>query len=81
MFEEQQIDEFAKELSEHFGPLLTHPQLATLLDRSLGGLRYSLCRAQKPDMVALKACGRKIGRRVYYPTCVVARIVMEQGGQ
>ncbi len=80
MFEEQQIDEFAKELSEHFGPLLTQHQLATLLDRSLGGLRYSLCRAQKPDMVALKACGRKIGRRVYYPTCVVARIVMEQGG-
>ena len=81
MFEKQQVDEFAKELSEHFGPLLTQHQLATLLDRSLGGLRYSLCRAEKPDMVALKACGRKIGRRVYYPTCAVARIVMQQGGE
>jgi hypothetical protein len=40
MFEQQQIDEFAKEFSEHFGPLLTQPQLATLLDRSLGELRY-----------------------------------------
>jgi hypothetical protein len=81
MFEEKQVDEFAKELSKHFGPLLTQHQLATLLDRSLGGLRYSLCRAENPDMVALKACGRKIGRRVYYPTCAVARIVMQQGGE
>lgn len=65
----------ASQLTERFGPLLTQSQLAELLGRSTGGLRYSLCTPSDVRTRALKACGRKIGRRVYYPSIEVARII------
>jgi hypothetical protein len=65
----------ASQLTERFGPLLTQSQLAELLGRSAGGLRYSLCTPSDAPTRALKACGRKIGRRVYYPAIEVARII------
>ncbi len=67
--------ELASQLTEHFGPLLTQSQLAELLGRSAGGLRYSLCTPSDARTRALKACGRGIGRRVYYPAIEVARII------
>lgn len=65
----------ATQLTERFGPLLTQSQLAELLGRSAGGLRYSLCTPSDARTRALKACGRKIGRRVYYPAIEVTRII------
>jgi len=63
------------QLTDRFGLLLSQTQLAELLGRSTGGLRYSLCYPSDQSTRALKACGRKIGRRVYYPASEVARII------
>ena len=63
------------QLTDRFGLLLSQTQLAELLGRSTGGLRYSLCYPSDQSTHALKACGRKIGRRVYYPASEVARII------
>lgn len=68
-------NDLATQLTERFGLLLTQTQLAELLGRSTGGLRYSLCAPADARTRALKACGRKIGRRVYYPATEVARII------
>jgi hypothetical protein len=71
--------DLASQLTERFGPLLTQSQLAELLGRSAGGLRYSLCTPSDARTRARKACGRKIGRRVYYPAIEVARIICVVG--
>ncbi len=68
-------NDLATQLTERFGPLLTQPQLAELLGRTTGGLRYSLCVPCDARTRALKACGRKIGRRVYYHAIEVARFI------
>ncbi|MBK82112.1 MAG: plasmid-related protein [Gammaproteobacteria bacterium] len=73
-------DELANQLTERFGPLLTQTQLAELLGRTTGGLRYSLCMPSDARTRALKSCGRKIGRRVYYPAVEVARIITATDG-
>lgn len=67
------------QLTERFGLLLSQTQLAELLGRSTGGLRYSLSYPSDLSTRALKACGRKIGRRVYYPASEVARIIIGNG--
>ena len=64
------------QLTERFGLLMSQTQLAELLGRSTGGLRYSLSYPSDESTRALKACGRKIGRRVYYPATEVARIII-----
>lgn len=68
------------QLTERFGLLLSQTQLAQLLGRSTGGLRYSLSYPSDQQTKALKACGRKIGRRVYYPAAEVARIILAPSG-
>ncbi len=60
---------------ERYGALISQTQLAELLGRTPGGLRYSLCYPSDDHTRALKACGRKIGRRVYYPAREVAQII------
>ena len=67
------------QLTERFGLLMSQTQLAELLGRSTGGLRYSLSYPSDESTRALKACGRKIGRRVYYPASEVARIIVGTG--
>ena len=57
------------------GPPLTQAQLADLLGRTTGGLRYSLSYPPDHQTCALKASGRRIGRRVYYPATEVAAII------
>jgi hypothetical protein len=42
-------------------------------------LRYSLSYPSDVSTRALKACGRKIGRRMYYPVSDVARIILGSG--
>ena len=62
-------------ITERFGVLLSQAQLASLLGRSPGGLRYSLSYPSDARTHALKACGRRIGRRVHYPAQAVAAII------
>ena len=66
-------------LTERFGLLLSQTQLAELLGRTTGGLRYSLSYPSDLSTRALKSCGRKIGRRVYYPASEIARIIIGIG--
>jgi hypothetical protein len=68
--------DLATHLLKQFGPLLSQLQLAELLGRSVGGLRYSLCCPADERTQALKDCGRKIGRRIYYPAQDVAAIII-----
>ena len=70
------VETLEHQLTERFGLLLSQTQLAELLGRSTGGLRYSLSYPSDLSTHALKACGRKIGRRVYYPASEVARIII-----
>jgi hypothetical protein len=72
-------DQLVTQLTERFGPLLTHDQLAALLGRTPGGLRYSLGHPADESTRALRDCGRRIGRRVYYPAAEVAAIISRGG--
>ncbi|MFC1602322.1 hypothetical protein ACFL3U_02010 [Pseudomonadota bacterium] len=65
-----------KQVTERYGLLLSQTQLAELLGRTPGGLRYSLSYPSDHQTRALKACGRRIGRRVYYPATEVAQIII-----
>jgi len=67
------------QISERYGLLLSQTQLAELLGRTTGGLRYSLSYPSDQQTRALKACGRKIGRRIYYPATEVAQIIIGAG--
>ena len=64
------------QITERYGLLISQTQLAELLGRTTGGLRYSLSYPSDQSTRALKVCGRKIGRRVYYPATEVARIII-----
>lgn len=61
-------------LLEKCGPLMTLEQLATLLDRSVGGVRLGL-RSNAPWAIKLNEARRKVGKRVYFKTFDVARFV------
>jgi hypothetical protein len=67
------------QITERYGLLLSQTQLAELLGRTTGGLRYSLSYPSDQQTRALKVCARKIGRRIYYPVTEVARIIIGAG--
>jgi hypothetical protein len=73
------LKSLAQQITERYGLLLSQAQLAELLGRSADGLRYSLKCPSDSNTRALKACGRKVGRRVYYPAAEVARIILDGG--
>jgi hypothetical protein len=50
-----------------------------LLGRTIASLRYSLSYPRDSSTLALKNCGRKIGRRRYYPASEVAGIIIGSG--
>ncbi|HEY3327808.1 MAG TPA: DNA-binding protein [Novimethylophilus sp.] len=61
-------------LLEKFGPLLFIGQLASLLDRSEGGLRW--CLRQNGEMSKkFNPAKKKIGRRVYFRSALVAKVL------
>lgn len=66
-----------EQLITRYGILLSQAQLAELLGRTTGGLRFSLSVPADDRTRSLKACGRRIGRRIYYPAVEVARIINE----
>ena len=61
-------------LLEKYGPVLSLSQLAGLLDRSTDGLRLSLL-SNSDLSKKLNPARLKIGRRVYFQTLVVARVI------
>jgi hypothetical protein len=68
-----------QQITERYGLLISQTQLAELLGRTTEGFRYSLSYPSDQNTRALNACGRKIGRRVYYPAMEVAQIIMGSG--
>ena len=64
------------QITERYGLLLSQTQLAELLGRTTGGLRYSLSYPSDQQTRTLKTCGRKIGRRMYYPALEIAQIII-----
>lgn len=64
-------------LNEQYGPLLSLVQLAKVLDRSSEGLRISL-RTDCEWTRTINAAKLKLGRRVYFRTSEVARMLSGQ---
>jgi len=63
-----------KYLQNTYGPLMSLEALAKTLDRSPQGLRVSL--GSRSDMsIVINATKRKIGRRVYFKTEGIAKII------
>ena len=62
-------------LLDRFGTLLRIGQLAALLDRSPDGLRNSLRLPADEAMQSLKEARVKVGRRVYFRTSEVAKVL------
>jgi hypothetical protein len=66
-------------LLQKFGPLLSLGQLASLLDRSVDGLRLSL--SHEGEMAKkFNPARKKIGRRVYFRSALIAQILDEAEG-
>jgi hypothetical protein len=63
------------QLRERYGLLLTPSQLAELLGQTPAGIRWSLGHPIDERTTALRACARRIGRRLYFPVADVAAIV------
>jgi len=66
----------ADSLISCYGHLLTQAQLAIVLNRKIGGLRWSLSQSRTdPVFLFLKKVEVTIGKRKYYPAVKVAEIV------
>jgi len=61
-------------LNQYRSPLLTLTQLAHILNRSPDGLRISL-NNRSPVSLELNAARVKIGRRVFFKTVQIAKII------
>ena len=61
-------------LTKQYGPLLSISQLAKVLDRSTEGLRISL-RSDTTWSKPINAAKLKLGRRVYFRTAEIARVL------
>ncbi len=61
-------------LLDRFGPLLSLPQLATVLDRSPEGLRISL-RSNNYWATEINQAKLRVGRRVYFRTSQIAELL------
>lgn len=67
-------------LIELYGPLLTLEQLAELFYRSPQGLRLTLS-GNSPFAQRIRPARRKLGRRVYYRTIDIAKVIDEEVGE
>jgi hypothetical protein len=61
-------------LTDQYGPLMSVAHLAKVLDRSEEGLRISL-RSDSSWSKAINAAKLKLGRRVYFRTAEVAKVL------
>lgn len=65
-------------LQEKYGPLMSMEALAAIFDRSKEGLRVSL-NSSSDFADAINAAKRKCGRRVYFKSTEIAKII--DGGE
>jgi len=65
---------FESEFLHRYGPLLSHDQMANLLDKTPGGLRAFLLQRSKLA-VGLLNCKVQVGRRNFYRTIEVAELL------
>lgn len=72
--EAQRMKDTINYLQEKYGPLMSLEALAETLDRSTQGLRVSL-HSQSELSMAINATKRKLGRRIYFKTTEIAKIV------
>lgn len=65
-------------LKERYSVLMTLDQLAEILDRSPEGLRISLSTSRSNLAQHINATKVHIGRRIYFRTEAIARLIDEQ---
>lgn len=64
-----------EQLKDQYGPLMTIAQLAHVLSRKTAGLRAALQNPTEASALRLNQVKRRIGRRIYFPTEVVAALL------
>ncbi|MGH1429375.1 MAG: hypothetical protein ACRBEE_15675 [Arenicella sp.] len=64
-------------LQKNYGPLMSMEALAKTLDRSKEGLRVGLC-SNSDFSRSINSAKKKIGRRVYFKTEIIAEIIDSQ---
>tara|TARA_R110002049_G_scaffold20717_6_gene75925 strand:- start:6410 stop:6724 length:315 start_codon:yes stop_codon:yes gene_type:complete len=70
------LDEVQKMLTEHYGPLMRHDQVAEVLDVSPESLGNTMRRSHEPNVVYLKRNKLRFGRRVRYSAITVAEALV-----
>lgn len=74
------VDEVRHALTERYGPLLRHDQVAEVLDVSPESLGNTMRRSREPNVVYLKLKKLRFGRRVRYSAIAVAEaLVLDHG--
>jgi hypothetical protein len=63
---------------EKYGPLMTYPQVAEMLSRTTNGLRAMMARRESEASRMLSGAKFTIGRRVYFRTDQVTRLIGAQ---
>ena len=70
------LDEVQKMLTEQYGPLMRHDQVAEVLDVSPESLGNTMRRSHEPNVVYLKRNKLRFGRRVRYSAIAVAEALV-----
>ncbi|MEX0706504.1 MAG: hypothetical protein WD078_00965 [Woeseia sp.] len=70
------VEEIGHALTERYGPLLRHDQVAKVLDVSPESLGNTLRRSREPNVMYLKKKKLRFGRRVRYSAIAVAEALV-----
>jgi hypothetical protein len=70
------LDEVQRMLTEQYGPLMRHDQVAEVLDVSPESLGNTMRRSHEPNVVYLKRNKLRFGRRVRYSAIAVAEALV-----
>lgn len=70
------VEEIGHALTEQYGPLLRHDQVAKVLDVSPESLGNTLRRSREPNVMYLKRKKLRFGRRVRYSAITVAEALV-----
>jgi len=63
-------------LMNKYGALISMNDMAQIFHKSYDGFRISMVNAESPSAIALGQARKKIGRRVYFRSLDVAKIIM-----
>lgn len=70
------VEEIGHALTEQYGPLLRHDQVAKVLDVSPESLGNTMRRSREPNVMYLKRKKLRFGRRVRYSAIAVAEALV-----